>query len=61
MNDLDIKEIRVNLGISQEKLAEMVGVTQPTEYIDTGDWFRNATTGISDNFGISLNSAITRF
>lgn len=24
MNDIDIKEIRVNLGISHEKLAEMV-------------------------------------
>ena len=122
MNDIDIKEIRVNLGISQEKLAEMVGVsprtvqnwesgskipnskhailrslllkdtpqyagggeeikktgnlipfydnvtsiggvnelgaemggvTQPTEYIDTGDWFRNATAAIR-HYGESM-------
>lgn len=26
MNDLDVKEIRLNLGVSQEKLAEMLGV-----------------------------------
>lgn len=30
MNDLDIKEIRKNLGVSQEKLAEMLGVVRQT-------------------------------
>lgn len=124
MNDLDIKNIRVKLGVSQEKLAEMVGVsprtiqnwesgskiptskhailrsllldpkietqycggaieqtepcklipfyddvstiggmnertadleavTQPTDYIDTGDWFRDATAAIR-HYGESM-------
>ncbi|MED9962346.1 MAG: helix-turn-helix domain-containing protein, partial [Bacteroidales bacterium] len=30
MNDLDIKEIRKNLGVSQTKLAEMLGVALRT-------------------------------
>lgn len=123
MNDLDIKEIRRKLSVSQEKLAEMVGVStrtiqnwesgtkiptskhailrsfvlgekietqyaggeepkrkgnlipfydnvatigginetvanvdgvsQPTEYIDTGDWFRDATAAIR-HYGESM-------
>lgn len=121
MKDLDIKKIREKLGISQEKLAEMVGVhartvqnwergtkipsskhailrnlqlnpqifaggeeqeqnekrniipfydtetigginecaasteavTSPTEYIDTGDWFRDATAAIR-HYGDSM-------
>lgn len=124
MNDIDIKEIRAKLGVSQEKLAEMVGVhhrtiqnwesgtkipnskstilrgllakdeqtyfggenyiqeqkqgkripfyddvetiggnselsadmkgiSQPSEYIDTGDWFRDATAAIR-HYGESM-------
>ena len=35
-----------SIGGTGEKIANMQGVSEPTDYIDTGDWFKDATAAI---------------
>jgi len=42
-----------SIGGSNEILSNMDGVSQPVEYVDTGDWFRGATAAIR-HYGDSM-------
>lgn len=43
----------VSIGGNNDRVANMDGISEPTDYIDTGDWFRDATAAIR-HYGESM-------